>query len=557
MTPPSTALRAGRYDAIVIGGGVNGLTCAAHLAKNGIRTVLVEQRASVGGCATESELAPGFRVPTLAHATGPIRGDVVEALQLQLHGLTFTDTSIYVSALSPDGDALIVWDDAGRTAEGLRAWSAKDAAAWPAFRQSLNKLGALVGGVLMDAPPSVDAPTTRDVFGLIQTLRSFRSLPKADQWRLLRWGPMAVADLVGEVIETELLRAAVAADGVFGAMLGPWSAGSGLQLLVTSANRSVAWRGGGIVSGGPVAFARALERAAVRHGVEIRTGEGVARIEVKDERAIGVTLAGGQHLEARGVISAVDPKRTFLSLCEAEHLPPEFLWRIKHYRTRGTLAKVNLALSSLPQFAGATREMLAGRVRLAPDLDYLERAFDHAKYGRYSPHPWIEFTIPSLGDPTLAPAGAHVLSAYAQFAPYALRRESFDSQVTREPRHSLAQDGPGAGSGEPWDEHRDAFGDAVVNTLAQYAPDIKSLIVAAETLTPLDFERGWGLSGGHIFHGELSLDQFFTMRPLLGYGQYRTPLRGLFLCGSGTHPGTGLTGGSGLNAAREIARALS
>jgi phytoene dehydrogenase-like protein len=532
VTPPSTSQRAGRYDAIVIGGGINGLTCAAHLAKNGVRTVLVEQRGSLGGCATESELAPGFTVPTLAHATGQIRGDVVEELQLYLHGLEFTDTSNHVTALSPDGRALVVWDDARRTADGLRAWSAKDAAAWPAFQQSMYKLGALIGGIFIDSPPSVDAPTTRDVFGLMQTLGTFRSLPKADQWRLLRWGPMAVADLVSEVIETELLRATVAADGVFGAMLGPWSAGSGLQLLLTAANRSLAWPGGRIVRGGPIAFARALEQAAVRHGVEIRTGDGVTRIEVKDDRAIGVTLGGGGHLEARAVISAVDPKRTFLSLCEAEHLPPEFLWRIKHYRTRGTLAKVNLALASLPQFAGASRDMLAGRVRIAPDLDYLERAFDHAKYGRYSPHPWIEFTVPSLGDPTSAPTGAHVLSAYAQFAPYTLREGD-------------------------WDSSREALGNAVVDTLALYAPDIKSLIVAAETLTPLDFERGWGLSGGHIFHGELSLDQFFTMRPLLGYGQYRTPLRGLFLCGSGTHPGTGLTGGSGLNAAREMARALS
>ena len=411
-----------RYDAIVIGGGINGLTCAAYLAKNGLRTVLVEQRASVGGCASESELAPGFTVPTLSHATGPIRGDVVEALQLHQHGLSFTDTSSHVSALSPDGRALVVWDDARRTAEGLRAWSAKDAAAWPAFQQTMNKLGALVGGIFIATPPSVDSPTTRDVFGLMQTIGAFRSLPKADQWRLLRWGPMAVADLVSEMIETELLRAVVAADGVFGAMLGPWSAGSGLQLLLTAANRSLASPGGHSVSGGPIAFARALESAAVRYGVEMRTGEGVKRIEVKDDRAIGVTLAGGAHLEARAVISAVDPKRTFLSLCEAEHLPPEFLWRIKHYRTRGTLAKVNLALSSLPQFAGATREMLAGRVRLAPDLDYLERAFDHAKYGRYSPHPWIEFTIPSLDNEKLAPPGAHVLSAYAQFAPYALPR---------------------------------------------------------------------------------------------------------------------------------------
>ena len=549
MAQMATPMGSVRYDAIVIGGGINGLTCAAHLAKHGVRTVLIEQRTSVGGCATESELAPGFIVPTLSHAAGPIRGDVVEELQLYLHGLSFTDPTTHVSALSPDGGAISLWEDAGRTAEGLRARSAKDAAAWPAFQQTLNRLGALIGGLFIDSPPSVDAPTTRDVFGLMQTLGAFRSLPKADQWRLLRWGPMAVADLVSETIETELLRATVAADGVFGAMLGPWSAGSGLQLLLSSANRSLAWPGGGVVSGGPVAFARALESAALRHGVEIRTGEGATRIDVRDDRAVGVTLSGGRHLEARAVVSAVDPKRTFLSLCEAEHLPPEFLWRIKHYRTRGTLAKVNLALSSLPQFAGATREMLAGRVRLAPDLDFLERAFDHAKYGRYSPQPWIEFTIPSLGNPTLAPPGAHVLSAYAQFAPYELRPAPLDSPAR--------PDGPVGSSAAPWDQHRDAFGEAVVNTLAQYAPDIKSLIVAAETLTPLDFERGWGLSGGHIFHGELSLDQFFTMRPLLGYGRYRTPLRGLFLCGSGTHPGTGVTGGSGLNAAREIARAIS
>jgi len=278
--------------------------------------------------------------------------------------------------------------------------------------------------------------------------------------------------------------------------------------------------------------ARALARACERHGVEIKNGEGVQRIDIKDDRAVGVTLAGGTHLEARAVISAVDPKRTFLTLCDAEHLPPEFLWRIRHYRSRGTLAKVNLALSQLPQFTGATQEMLAGRVRLAPDLDYLERAFDHAKYGRYSPQPWIEFTIPSIADSSFAPPGAHVLSAYAQFAPYTLREGD-------------------------WDTSRDAFGECVVKTLEQYAPGIRPLIVAAETLTPLDLERGWGLTGGHIFHGELSLDQFFTMRPLLGYGNYATPLRGLFLCGNGSHPGTGLTGGSGLNAAREIGRALS
>lgn len=525
------------YDAIVIGGGVNGLTCAARLAKGGLRTIVVEQRVNLGGCAAESQLAPGFTVPTLAHATGPIRSDLVEELQLHQHGLAFTDLPIQVSALSPDGRALTIWDDAHRTAEGLRALSAKDAEAWPAFQSSLQKIGALIGGLFINTPPSVDNPRTRDVFALMQTLRAFRSLPKADQWRLLRWGPMAVADLVGEGVEHELLRATIAADGVFGAMLGPWSAGSGLQLLLSAANRALASPAGRVVAGGPIAVARALQRACQRHGVDIKTADAVRRIDVKDYRAVGVTLAGGTHLEARAVISAVDPKRTFLTLCDAEYLPPEFLWRIRHYRSRGTLAKVNLALSALPKFAGATPEMLGARVRLAPDLDYLERAFDHAKYGRYSPQPWIEFTIPSLSDPASAPPGAHVLSAYAQFAPYELRDL-------------------GTGNREPglWDTCRDALGDCVVRTLAQYSPGIESLIVGRETLTPLDLERGWGLTGGQIFHGELSLDQFFTMRPLLGYGSYATPLKGLFLCGNGSHPGTGLTGGSGMNAAREILR---
>lgn len=523
---------AAKYDAIVIGGGVNGLTCATLLAKSGVRTLLLEQRAELGGCAAEDEIVDGFRVPVLAHATGPVRRDVVEDLQLYLHGLKFSDAAIQVSTLSPDGRPLIVYEDPRATAEGLRAWSVKDAARWGPFQATLQRLGALIGSLFLNAPPSVDAPSARDVFALMQTLGDFRSMPKDDQWRLLRWGPMAVADLVAEAVDTELLRATVAADGIFGAMLGPWSAGSGLQLLLGSANRALAWPAGRLVAGGPVALARSLEAAATRFGVDIRTGAQVSRVEVKDGRAVGVTLDGGEHLESRGVVSGVDPKRTFLALCDADYLPPEFLWRMKHYRSRGTLAKVNLALSALPAFAGATREMLAGRVRLAPDLDYLERAFDHAKYGRFSTQPWIEFTIPSIGDPTLAPPGAHVLSAYVQFAPYALREGS-------------------------WEASRDALGDVAIRTLAQYAPDLPALVVERQTLTPLDLERGWGLTGGHIFHGELSLDQFFTMRPLLGFGQYRTPIKGLFLCGSGAHPGTGLTGGSGTNAAREIIRALA
>jgi phytoene dehydrogenase-like protein len=547
------------FDAVVIGGGVNGLTCAAMLAKRGLSTVLVEQRDTLGGCAAEAEIAPGFRAPTLAHSTGPVRRDVVEELQLQTHGLRFADSAIDVSSLSEDGRALVIAHDVNKTATGLRTWSQKDADAWPLFAQSLQRLSRVVGTLLTQTPPSVDETSARELWSLTHTLRAFRGLPKADKWQLLRWGPMAIADLVGEQVETELLRATLAADGVFGAMLGPWSAGSGLQWLLAAANRSVSWPGSSSVVGGPAALARAIAHAAGRFGVKVITGDGARHIEVVNDRATAVTLASGERIVARAVISAVHPKRTFLCLCDADHLPPEFVWRMKHYRSRGTLAKVNLALSALPAFRGATRDMLAARVRLAPDLDYLERAFDHAKYGRFSPQPWIEFTIPSLNDPSMAPSGGHVLSAYAQFAPYHLGGPP--TAGARPP--SPAGFKPGFGGTEPegatlpWDAQRDALGDTVVGTLEQYAPGLRGLVIAREVLTPLDFERGWGLDGGHIFHGELSLDQFFTMRPLLGYGQYRTPIRGLYLCGSGSHPGTGLTGGSGLNAARAIARDLS
>ena len=524
--------RVSRHDLIVVGGGVNGLVCAAMAARAGLRTVLLEQRAEVGGCAAESEIAPGFRVPTLAHATGPVRHDVVEDLQLASHGLRFGDRRLLVSALGPEGLTLEIHRDPDRTAASLRPWSARDADAWPSFARTMDRLGRVVATVFTRTPPSVDDPGAGDAWTLMRTVGAFRGLPKEDAWRLLRWGPMAVADLVSECFETELLRATIAADGIFGAMLGPWSAGSGLMLLLHAANQRLAWPGGEVVAGGPAALARAVEAAARRHGVEIRTGARVERVVVTDDKARGVTLAGGEVVEARAVASGVDPKRTFLALCDAGDVPPEFLWRMKHYRARGTLAKVNLALSALPAFGRASREALAGRVRIGPDLDHLERAFDHAKYGRFSPDPWIEFTIPSLADPALAPSGGHVLSAYVQFAPYRLRDRT-------------------------WDDAREELGDAALQALERHAPGLRPLIVRREVLTPLDLERGWGLTGGQIFHGELSLDQFFTMRPLLGFGAYRTPIKGLYLCGSGAHPGTGLTGGSGANAARVIAKELT
>lgn len=551
-----------RYDAIVIGGGVNGLTCAAMLGKAGRRTLLLERRDSLGGCATEHEVAPGFRVPTLAHRTGPLRADVVNDLQLANHGLSFVSRPIRTTALSADGRALPLFADPTAAADAIRPWSARDADAWPAFARSLSRMAGVVGTILTRTPPDVDDPGGHDLWTAMRTVGAFRALPKDDAWRLLRWGPMAVADLVSEAFETELLRAAVAADGLLGAMMGPWSAGSGLQLLLHEANASVAALRDSEVDGGPLAAVRALEAAARRHGVAIRTGASAAQVLIRGDRATGVVLATGETLQARAVVSGLDPKRTFLSLCDADHLAPEFLWRIRRVRMRGTLAKVNLALSALPAFSGATRQMLAGTVRIAPTLDYLERAFDHAKYGESSREPWIEFTIPSLVDPSLAPAGGHVLSAYVQWVPDSVGSRGAGAGT---PTHETGAEGKAPGgpsssggglrvSGSPADS--DAILDTVLGTLERYAPGLRGLVVAGEIITPGDMEREWGLTGGHIFHGELSLDQMLMMRPLLGFGRYRSPIDGLFLCGSGTHPGTGLTGGSGANAARVIAEAL-
>lgn len=547
-----------QHDVIVIGGGVNGLVCAALLAKAGRRTLVLEARDTVGGGAAASQLALGFHVPTLAHSTGPLRRDIVDELQLlaprdvngTTEALTFVSGPIEIAALDPHGGALTIAADPAHTASLLRRHSTRDADAWPRFVAARERLGRVIGLLFAETPPSVDDPTAGDLWHLLKTLRAFRALGSEDAYRLLRWGPMPVADLVSECFETELLRAAVAADGIFGTMMGPWSAGSGMTLLLGAANDATAHPRSRVVQGGPARLAAVLG-AIVRDAYgDIRTSARVVKVLVRDERVYGVALENGDEIAATSVVSGVDPKQTLLQLCDPVDLAPEFLWRMRNYRAQGTVAKVNLALSALPTFTGVGPEALTGRVRIGPDLDYLERAFDHAKYGRFSPEPWIELTIPSLLDPALAPHGAHVLSAYVQFAPYGLRATA-DAEGSDTDRITLATKGPPPAA---WDTARRALGDAVLRTLEAYAPGLRSLVVAEEIITPLDLERQWGFTGGHIFHGELALDQLLTMRPLLGWGDYRTPIGGLYLCSSGTHPGTGMTGGSGANAARAILR---
>ena len=516
---------------VIIGGGINGLTCAAYLAKAGLKPLVLEAQDTVGGGARTAEIAPGFTAPILAHSAGPLRHDVLHELSLRSHGLEFVGGDVSVATLGGDSRPLLIYEDAKRTAQSLREFSAHDAEAWPRFVSSLAALGRVIGTLYTATPAPIDNPGGRDLWALLRTLRAFRALDKPDAYRLLRWGPMAVADLVGEAFDNERLRAAVAADGIFGTRFGPWSAGSGMVLLLRAANEAVAPPRSWFARGGPGAIAAALAHAVRKAGGDIMTSARVSRIIVQDDRARGVVLADGTEMRARAVISGAEPKHTFLGLCDPIDLAPEFLWRMRNYRTHGTLAKINLALAALPTFTGLDRGAMSGRIRIAPDIDYLERAFDHSKYGRYSPDPYIELTIPTLLDPALAPEGRHVLSAYVQFAPYELR-------------------------GTDWDSAREPMARAAIATIERHAPGLRSLILAQQVITPLDLERTYGFTGGHIFHGELALDQLLTMRPLLGWGQYRTPIRSLYLCGSGTHPGTGLTGGSGANAAREVLREL-
>ncbi len=513
---------------VVVGGGVNGLVCATLLARAGRQVVVVEQRADVGGAAVTREITPGFRVPAAAHDVGPLRTDIAHDLQLAAHGLEFVPREAWLTALDGRGRALTLWHDVAKTAHALESVSTTDAAGWPAFMASRKQLGQVVASILPHTPPSIDAPATRELWRLLRTARQFRALGPADGYRLLRWGPMPVADLVQEHVETPVLAAALAADGVFGAMLGPWSAGSGLLFLLHAANAAagdprLVWP-----RGGPGALAAALRRAAEAAGVSFELGVPVEAILSDDGTVRGVHLADGRDVDGTTVVSAIDPKTTY-GMCDPMALPAELRWRASHYRTAGTLAKVNLALSALPVVPGADREQLATRIRMAPDVDAMERAFDHVKYGAFSTAPWLEALIPTVADPSLAPPGAHVMSLYVQYAPHTLREGT-------------------------WDTARGPFLDAVLTTLDRYMPGIRSLIVEAEVLTPADLAREWGMAGGHIHHGELALDQLFTMRPLLGWSQYRTPVTGLWLCSAGTHPGLGLTGGSGANAAREILR---
>jgi phytoene dehydrogenase-like protein len=524
-----------RRDVVIVGGGHNGLVAAFYLAKAGYKPLVLERRPQPGGAAITEEFHPGFRGPVLAHSAGPLRPDIVRDMQLARHGLKMITPEVAVTSFSPDGRALILYNDARKAAEEIGRFSQKDAARYPQFQASLGKMSRVIGEALLLTAPNIDHPSRGDLWGMLQTGRSIRKLGKKDLYRLLRWGPAAVADVIGEYFETELLRATIAARGIFGTFLGPWSAGSTLVMLIRAAGDPHPAGSSHFAVGGIGSVTQAMAAAATKAGAEIRSNAPVIEVRVKEGVATGVVLSTGDEIQARAIVSNADPKRTLLKLVDPTHLSPDFVMKLQHYRMPGTVAKINLALSGLPRFTGldgsADTTALSGRIHIGPEIDYLERAFDESKYGNFSRQPYLEVAIPSLTDPALAPAGQHVMSIYMQYAPYKLK-------------------------GTDWETQRKALGQTVVQTLSQYAPNLAELILTHQIITPQDLEDTYGLTGGHIFQGELSLDQFFTMRPLLDWARYRTPIQNLYLCGNGTHPGAGLTGGSGANAAREIVKEL-
>jgi phytoene dehydrogenase-like protein len=520
------------YDAIVIGGGHNGLVAAAYLARAGKRVVVLERRERVGGAALSEEALPGFTFSVFSYVVSLLRPEIIRDLDLPRHGLHILPLESTLTPL-PNGDHLAQWSDHDQNRRELARHSLRDAEAYDEFGRLMHQMSRAVKPLLGMVPPDPASLAPRDLAGLARLGGYFRGLGAGKFHALHKLLTMSSADYLDEWFETEALKATKSASGIIGTLLGPRSPGTAYVLLHHYMGEiDGVFRAWGFAKGGNGSVTAAIAAAARGFGAEIRTAAPVAQVLLQRGRAAGVALASGEELRAGIVVSNADPRRTFLGLVGEQHLPADFVDAIRRFRFRGTSAKVNLALGELPNFTclpGAGPH-LRGAISISPSVDYLERAYDQAKYGEFSRQPYMDIVIPSMIDPAMAPPGKHVMSIFAQYAPYHL-------------------------DGGWTDARRDAFGDAVVDTLAEYAPNLKGAILHRQVVTPADIERVVGISEGNIFHGELSLQQMFFLRPVPAWARYRTPIDGLYQCGSGTHPGGGVMGAPGRNAALAILRA--
>jgi phytoene dehydrogenase-like protein len=521
-----------RYDAIIIGAGHNGLVTAAYLAKAGKRVLVLERRPVIGGAASTEEIYPGFKYSTCASVSGLLHPRIVRELELRRHGLEMVPYDPVVFAPAAGGGSFLAWREPARTIEEIGRFSKADAANYPRFAALVRKLADLLGGLLLRSPPHLAGASRLDFVEIFKLGWKFRRLGKKEMREALRILPMSVADFLNEWFETEILKASLAAPGIIGLFAGPRAQGTAyLYLHHQSGESNGTFRAWSFVRGGMGSLPGAIAQVAAHHGAEVRTEAEVTRMVIKDGVVTGVVLKGGDELASSVVISNADAKTTFLRLLEPAHLEPRFVLRIQNVRFRGACAKVNLALGDLPRFKGMPDQgpaaHLHGLIQIGPSLEYLERAYDDAKYGDISKRPFLEITIPSVVDPSLAPRGKHVMSVLMQYAPYRLKNGD-------------------------WGTKREELGDLVVDTINEYAPNFKDSILHRQVLTPLDLEEIYGLAEGNIYHGEMALDQLFLMRPVPGWARYRTPIKNLYLCGASAHPGGGITGAPGYNAAREI-----
>jgi phytoene dehydrogenase-like protein len=496
---------------------------------------VLERRDLLGGCAVTEEIWPGYRVSTGAYLVSLLQERVVRELELDRHGYQVDPKDPPFFSAFPDGRHFFMWKDMAETQKEIARFSGRDAERYPAYEALIERLAVIVESLLLETPPAFPPSGIGSIVDYLRLAARFRRLAAGDLAALVKVFTQSASDFLDEWFESPEVKVTLATDGVIGANGGPRSPGTA-YILLHHCMGGVGGRRGvwGFVRGGMGAVAEAIASSARSRGATIRTGAAVDRVLVEGGRAAGVVLAGGEEIRARIVASNLDPKATFLGLIEARDLPGDFLHGIRKFRCEGTSMKLNLALSGLPDFQafpGAPGPHHRATMHICPSIDYVERAWDDAKYGRPSEAPLLELTVPTMYDPTLAPPGRHIMGVFLQYAPYTLR-------------------------GASWDELRDPFTDRVIGIIDSYAPGFRSLIVERQALTPLDLERRFGITGGNIFHGEMSLDQMFVMRPLAGWARYRTPVARLYLCGSGAHPGGGVMGAPGYNCAREIVRDL-
>ena len=518
-----------KYDVVVIGGGHNGLVNAAYLARAGKKVVVVERRHVLGGAAVTEEVFPGFKFSVCSYVVSLLRPEIIRELDLPRHGLEILPLDGTFTPML-NGDYLWRVNDHAKTRREIARHSKLDAEAYDEYGKAMVEMAHFVKPIMSMTPPDPTSLNPKGLLDLLTLVRRFQRLPAEDKYNQVQLMTMSAVDFLDQWFETDALKATMSASGIIGTFLGVRSPGTAYVLLHHYMGEiDGAFRSWGLSRGGTGAISNAIADAAREAGAEIRTEAAIEKILIKNGEAKGVVLKGGDEIHADVVSSSVDPRLTFSRMVGDEHLPNEFVDDLKRYKYRGSSGKVNLALDALPDLRALPGRgpHLRGAISISPSVDYMERAYDEAKYGRFSRRPYIDIVIPSLTDPSVAPPGKHVMSCFVQYAPYNLKEGT-------------------------WDEKREEFGDTVIETIAEHAPNIKDIILHRQVLTPLDLEREFGLSEGNIFQGELTLEQLFFLRPAPGWAQYRTPIRKLYMCGSATHPGGGIMGAPGRNAALKI-----